>query len=62
MAIGDFVLYQGCRYVLAGIDPMSVTDRRAELHDPDTGKTLRVLLEDVEAIQAADELRHSRRS
>jgi hypothetical protein len=49
MAIGDFVLYQGRRYVLLGIDPMSVTDRRAELQDPDTGESFRVPLEDVEA-------------
>jgi hypothetical protein len=49
MAIGDFVLYQGRRYVLSGIDPMSVTDRRAELQDPDTGESFRVPLEDVEA-------------
>jgi hypothetical protein len=55
MAIGDFVLYQGRRYVLLGIDPMSVTDRRAELQDPDTGESFRVPLEDVEA---ADEPPH----
>jgi hypothetical protein len=57
MAIGDFVLYQGRRYVLLGIDPMSVTDRRAELQDPDTGESLRVPLDDVEA---ADESPDSR--
>jgi hypothetical protein len=57
MAIGDFVLYQGRRYVLLGIDPMSVTDRRAELQDPDTGETLRVPLDEVEAVDAPPDLR-----
>ena len=55
MAIGDYVLYQGRRYVLLGIDPMSVTDRRAELRGPDTGESFRVPLDDVEA---ADEPPH----
>jgi hypothetical protein len=57
MAIGDFVLYQGRRYVLVGIDPMSVTDRRAELQDPDTGESLRV---PVDEVQPADEPRELR--
>ncbi len=57
MAIGDFVLYLGRRYVLTGIDPMGVTDRRAELQDPDTGDTLRVLLDDVEAADEPPTLR-----
>ena len=55
MAIGDYVLYQGRRFVLLGIDPMSVTNRRAELQDPDTGELLRVPLDDVEP---ADEPPH----
>jgi hypothetical protein len=57
MAIGDFVLYQGRRYVLLGIDPMSVTDRRAEIQDPDTGESLRVPLDDVEAADESPESR-----
>jgi hypothetical protein len=57
MAIGDFVLYQGRRYVLLGIDPMSVTDRRAELQDPDTGETFRVPLDEVDAADEPPDLR-----
>jgi len=33
MEIGDLVIYNGCAYVLRGLDPMSVHDRRAELEE-----------------------------
>jgi hypothetical protein len=33
MEIGSLVSYQGRAYYLRGLDPMSVTDRRAELED-----------------------------
>jgi hypothetical protein len=55
MAIGDLVLYQGRRYVLRGIDPMSVTDRRAELQDEETGERIRVLVDDVEPVDKSTE-------
>jgi hypothetical protein len=45
MAIGDHVLYNGRRYLLIGIDPMSVTDRRAELEDLETRERIRVPLD-----------------
>jgi hypothetical protein len=48
MAIGDHVLYNGRRYRLIGIDPMSVTDRRAQLEDLETGERVRVLLDAVQ--------------
>ena len=48
MRIGDPVTYQGRRYVLRGLDPMSVPDRRAELEDPETGKRIRVPISDLE--------------
>jgi hypothetical protein len=51
MAIGDHVLYNGRRYLLIGIDPMSVTDRRAQLEDLESGERVRVLLDDVEDLQ-----------
>jgi hypothetical protein len=57
MAIGDFVLYLGRRFVLLGIDPMSVTDRRAEIQDPDTGETLRVPVDDVQPADETPEFR-----
>ena len=48
MAIGDLVLYNGRLYFLRGLDPMSVSDRRALLEDAETGESLRAPLEDVE--------------
>ncbi|MDQ5822566.1 MAG: hypothetical protein M3540_14115 [Actinomycetota bacterium] len=48
MRIGDLVTYHGTQYVLRGLDPMSVPERRAELEDPATGERLRVLLSEVE--------------
>jgi hypothetical protein len=51
MAIGDHVLYNGRRYLLIGIDPMSVTDRRAQLEDLESGERVRVPLDDVEDLQ-----------
>jgi hypothetical protein len=47
MAIGDLVLYQGRRYVLLGIDPMSVSERRAELEDLESGERVLVPFDDV---------------
>lgn len=51
MAIGDHVLYQGRRYRLRGIDPMSVSDRQAELEDLESGERVRVPLDEVEPIE-----------
>ena len=48
MAIGDLVLHKGRRYFLRGIDPMSVSDRRALLEDEETGEYVRVPYEEVE--------------
>ena len=48
MRIGDLVTYDGAVYVLRGLDPMSVPDRRAELEDPVTGERLRVPFADLE--------------
>jgi hypothetical protein len=38
MEIGDFVTYEGKTYVLRGVEPMSVPDRRAEIEDPHSGE------------------------
>jgi hypothetical protein len=51
MAIGDHVLYQGRRYRLRGIDPMSVSERQAELENLETGERVRVPLDEVESIE-----------
>jgi hypothetical protein len=42
MEIGDPVIYNGKSYVLRGLEPMSVPDRRAELEDPESGDLLSV--------------------
>ena len=47
MKIGDLITYEGKRWILRGIDPMSVPDRRAELEDVDTGERISVPLADI---------------
>lgn len=53
MAIGDLVHYQGRRYVLLGIDPMSVSDRRAELEDLESGVRVLVPFDEVEPLDGS---------
>lgn len=50
MEIGDSVTFEGRVYVLRGIEPMSVDDRRVMLADPATGE---VVLAPVEAVLPA---------
>jgi hypothetical protein len=45
--IGDHVIYGGRRYVLLGLDPMGVPERRADLEDLETGERLRVPVSDL---------------
>ena len=45
--IGDLVTYQDRAYVLRGLEPMSVPDRRAELEDPETGEIVMAPLAEV---------------
>jgi hypothetical protein len=47
MEIGDFVTYEGCVYVLRGLDPMSVPDRRVQLEDPVNGTHISAPLAEV---------------
>ena len=42
MEIGENVTYNGRSYVLLGIEPMSVPDRKAELREPETGEIVSV--------------------
>jgi hypothetical protein len=39
MLLGDFVSYQGRRYVVVGVTPMSVRPFSIELSDPETNRT-----------------------
>jgi len=48
MEIGDFVTYEGREFVLRGLDPMSVDDRRAELEDLRTGERIWVPLTELD--------------
>jgi hypothetical protein len=42
MEIGCDVIYKGKLYVLRGLEPMSVPDRRAEVEDPESGELFSV--------------------
>jgi hypothetical protein len=42
MRIGDFLDYEGKRYIVRGLDPMGVPERRVDLEDAETGETIRV--------------------
>ena len=42
MQIGEVLTYQGRSYVLIGLEPMSVPDRRVELRDRETGDVIAV--------------------
>ena len=48
MNIGDPVLHRGRRYVLRGLDPMSVPDRQAFLEDPETGEQVTAPVDELE--------------
>jgi hypothetical protein len=47
MKIGDLVLYQGRPYVLRGLDPMGVPERRVILEDPQTGQEVAAPADEV---------------
>lgn len=48
MRIGDPVIYKGRTYVLRGLDPMGVPDRRADLEDAETGELVRAPVDELE--------------
>ena len=48
MKIGELVLYEGRRYYLRGLDPMSVPERQAFLEDAMTGEARAVPLDELE--------------
>ena len=54
MEIGSLVTYQGRAYYLRGLDPMSVSDRQAELEDAFTGARISVPLDEVEERERHD--------
>jgi hypothetical protein len=48
MRIGDTVIYRGEPYILRGLEPMGLPDRRADLEDPRTGEVVRVLFVELQ--------------
>ena len=48
MRIGDLLDYEGKRYILRGLDPMGVPERRADLEDAETGEPIRVAIAELE--------------
>jgi hypothetical protein len=48
MQLGSLVTHKGRPYYLRGLDPMSVSDRQAELEDAFTGTRVSVPFEEVE--------------
>ena len=40
--MGDLLEYEGKRYIVRGLDPMGVPERRVDLKDAVTGGTIRV--------------------
>ena len=47
MEIGQLVTYQGRTYMLRGLDPMGVPDRRVQLEDPESGEQISAPLAEV---------------
>ena len=48
MRIGDFVTHNGRLLVLLGHDPMSVSDRQAQVQDPASGAQFQVPFDELE--------------
>ena len=48
MRIGDFVIHNGRLLVLLGHDPMSVSDRQAQVQDPSDGRQFQVPFDELE--------------
>jgi len=47
MRIGDFVIHNGRLLVLLGHDPMSVSDRQAQVEDPSNGERFLVPFDEL---------------
>jgi hypothetical protein len=42
MEIGNTLTYEGRTYVLVGLEPMSVPDRKADVRDVETGEVVSI--------------------
>jgi hypothetical protein len=57
MQLGSLVTHKGRTYYLRGLDPMSVSDRQAELEDAFTGARISVPLDEVEERRGGSDVR-----
>ena len=48
MRIGDLVAYAGRQYVVLGLDPMGVPERRVDLEDAETGEAVRIPIAELD--------------
>ncbi len=49
MRIGEHLDYEGTKYIVRGLDPMGVPERRADLEDAETGELIRVPIAELPA-------------
>jgi len=49
MRIGEHLDYEGTQYIVRGLDPMGVPERRADLEDAETGELIRVPIAELAA-------------
>ncbi len=47
MRIGELLDYEGTQYIVRGLDPMGVPERRADLEDVATGERIRVPISEL---------------
>ena len=53
MRIGDLLDYEGKRYIVRGLDPMGVPERRVDLEDVETAERIRVPIAELEGRDSA---------
>jgi hypothetical protein len=53
MRIGDLLDYEGKRYIVRGLDPMGVPERRVDLEDVETAERIRVPMAELEGRDSA---------
>ncbi|HWL33608.1 MAG TPA: hypothetical protein VNP89_08380 [Gaiellaceae bacterium] len=49
MRIGELLDYEGTQYIVRGLDPMGVPERRADLEHVETGERIRVPIAELDA-------------
>ena len=48
MKLGQLITYEGRQYIVRGLDPMGLPERRADLEDVETGERRRVPISDLD--------------